>query len=373
MNDEFNSFSSDRRSVVSCGSAKQAIADCDIAKLKTYVDNLKSNLQHNKKIVQSLVSSKPSESFEDTTTSLTSFKAIESFIQENILLSEKVEKAMQERNDFQVKTLINEQIKNEREASLKELEFEYNEEIAELILQDKRKDKIISEMKQINSVLKLEAELANKSKYVFEAKPSLEIIDQYSQVEEVRCIIEDKVRDMVVLESQKKILNKFIEETQKKILTIKALLANPINRKNIDKWQKADFSVQRPEVKIDELNLSEIQYKDQELAEENTQNIELNNYKSDFHKKSQKLLKISDDNLELGNINRMMLKKKEELEDKANRLYAEYYNEEMTMEIIQEYENSVCYKINAGSLNSIVEIEVNHSNFYESELDGEDY
>lgn len=373
MNDEFNSFSSDRRSIVSCGSVKQAIMDSDVVKLKTYVDNLKSNLQHNKKIVQSLVYSKNSESFEDTATSLTSFKAIESFMQENNALSEKVEKAMHERNDFQVKILLNDQIKNEREASLKELEFEYNEEIAELILQNKRKDKIIGEMTQINSVLKLEAELANKSKYVFEAKPSLEIIDQYSQVEEVRCIIEDKVRDMVVLESQKKILNKFIEETQKKILTIKALLANPINRKNSEKREKTDFSVQRAEVQIDELSLSRIQNKDQSFSGDNTLSLELNNYKNDFFKKSQKLLKISDDNLELNNVNRMMLKKKEELEYKASKLYNEYYNEEMTMEINQEYENSVCYKINAGSLNSIVEIEVNHSNFYESELSGEEY
>lgn len=369
MIDEFSSFSSERKSILSCGSVKQAIAESDISALKTYVENLKSNVILNQKIVHSLVCSKPTESFEDTTSSIASFKAIESFIQDNKTLSEKVEQAMQERNDYQAKSLLNEQIKNEWQISQKELEIDYNEQISELILQNQRKDKIISEMRQINSVLKLEAELANKSKFLVEVKPSAEIIENHCLVEEIRELIEDKARDMLVLESQKKILNAFIEDTHNRILVVRALLANPLNRKNnLEKKEKNEVFVQRAEAQIEELDLSAIEEKSQPLTlGEEAVNQELNRYRDDLETKKRKLLKISEKNLELHKINQMMLKKNEELELKANKLYKDYYSEDMTMEINQEYENSVCYKIQSISLNSIVEIEVNHSNFYDSE------
>ena len=369
MFDEYSNATPDRKSILSCGSVKQGIAEFDISVLRTYVENLKSNVVLNQGIVHSLVCSKPSDSFEDTTSSIASFKAIESFIQDNKILSEKVEKAMQERNDYQAKSLLNEQIKDEWEISQKEIEIDYKEQISELIHQNNMKDRIINEMTQINSALKLEADLANNSKYLIEVKPNPEILESHSLVEEIRCLIEDKARDMLVLESQKKILNEFIEKSQNRILVVKALLATPLNRKNnLEKKEKNEVFVQRAEAKIDELDLSAIEEKFEPVTlGEDALNQELSKYKENLESKKRRLLKISEKNLELHKINQMMLKKNEEFELKANKLYNDYYGEDMTMEINQEYENSLCYKIQSMSLNSIVEIEVNHSNFYDSE------
>ena len=369
MFDEYSNATPDRKSILSCGSVKQGIAEFDICVLRTYVENLKSNVVLNQGIVHSLVCSKPSDSFEDTTSSIASFKAIESFIQDNKILSEKVEKAMQERNDYQAKSLLNEQIKDEWEISQKEIEIDYKEQISELIHQNNMKDRIINEMTQINSALKLEADLANNSKYLIEVKPNPEILESHSLVEEIRCLIEDKARDMLVLESQKKILNEFIEKSQNRILVVKALLATPLNRKNnLEKKEKNEVFVQRAEAKIDELDLSAIEEKFEPVTlGEDALNQELSKYKENLESKKRRLLKISEKNLELHKINQMMLKKNEEFEQKANKLYNDYYGEDMTMEINQEYENSLCYKIQSMSLNSIVEIEVNHSNFYDSE------
>ena len=112
MIDDYQSFSSDRRSIKSSSSIKQAIIDSDILTLRTFVANLKKNVSINRNLILSLLSSKQSESFEDTSVSVMPSKAIENLIQENKVLEAKIDKIIEERNEFQSKSLLNEQIRN---------------------------------------------------------------------------------------------------------------------------------------------------------------------------------------------------------------------------------------------------------------------
>jgi hypothetical protein len=373
MTEEISSFSSDRRSLNSTYSVKQAVLESDLPTLKAFVQNLKSNVSLNKELVFSLLSSKQSESFEDTTTSVMSGKALETLIQENRILEEKIEKIIEERNEFQSKALLNEQIKNEWALMHEELEDDFKEQIAELKMQNERKDKVITEIKQINSVLKLEADLANKSKHIFEVKPKKEIMEMHCQVEELRENIEDKARDIFMLESQLTSLKSFLKDTHKNILKIKALLANPVNRKNnLEKKVKNEFFEQIKNVYFEENDFSvDEKFRSFSMDEGNSDESDILKYQGELKEKSQKLIEISGRNLKIYKENQKLLKDNEDVANKVNKMYNEYYKEDMTTEIKNEYESSFCYKIEALSLDSIVEIEVNHSHFYESGSDEE--
>ena len=370
MTDHYQSFSSDRHSIQSSSSVKQAVMDSDISTLRAFVSNLKKNVSINRSLVISLLPSKQSESFEDTSSSVTSGKAIENLIHENKALEAKIEKIIEERNEFQSKSLLNEQIRNEWEEMHKELEDDFKEQVSELKMQNERKDKVIHEMKQINSVLKLEADLANRSKHVFEVKPNEEIIEMHCKVEEIREIIDNKARNISLLESHYSILKGFVNETEKKIMMIKALLANPINRKNnLEKKEKFDFVGQNNKFDVEELQFGF--FDDQEgsfsIDDVIKEQEDLINYEEEFRIKADKLSKMLEKNLKFYNYNQKILKQNQILGSKVSKMYADYYKEDMTTEIIQNYESSFCYKIEAGSLDSIMEIELNHSNFYENE------
>ena len=90
-------------------------------------------------------------------------------------------------------------------------------------------------------------------------------------------------------------------------------------------------------------------------------------YEEAFKAKSSKLNKIIGKNLNFYYENQKILKQNQDLASKVSKMYADYYKEDMTTEIIQNYESTSCYRIKAGSLDSIVEIELNHSHFYESD------
>ena len=369
MIDDYQSFSSDRRSIKSSSSIKQAIIDSDILTLRTFVANLKKNVSINRNLILSLLSSKQSESFEDTSVSVMPSKAIENLIQENKVLEAKIDKIIEERNEFQSKSLLNEQIRNEWEGMHKELEDDFKEQLEELKMQNERKDRVINEMKQINSVLMLEADLANQSKHVFEVKPNEEIINMHCKVEDIREIIENKARKIALIESKYGCLTGFIDETEKKINMIKALLANPLNRKNnLEKKEKYDFVCQKNQVEVEGLyNSSDYRQRSFTIEGVNKEQEELMKYEEAFKAKSSKLNKIIGKNLNFYYENQKILKQNQDLASKVSKMYADYYKEDMTTEIIQNYESTSCYRIKAGSLDSIVEIELNHSHFYESD------
>lgn len=370
MTDNYQSFSSDRRSIQSTSSVKQAVIDSDITTLRAFVSNLKKNVSINRNLVLSLLPSKQSDSFEDTTSSVMSNKAIENLIQENKALEAKIEKIIEERNEFQSKSLLNEQIRTEWEEMHNELEDDFKEQISELKMQNERKDKVINEMKQINSVLKLEADLANKSKHVFEVKPNEEIIEMHCKVEEIREIIENKARNISLFESHYSILTGFINETEKKIMKIKALLANPVNRKNnLEKKEKFDFVGQKNQFEIEGLDFSDSDDQQMSFSVEDVgkDQGDLIKYEEEIKIKAAKLSKMLEKNFKFYHDNQKILKQNQNLASKVSKMYTDYYKEDMTTEIIQNYESSFCYRIEAGSLDSIVEIELNHSNFYESE------
>ena len=251
----------------------------------------------------------------------------------------------------------------------KELEDDFKEQLEELKMQNERKDRVINEMKQINSVLMLEADLANQSKHVFEVKPNEEIINMHCKVEDIREIIENKARKIALIESKYGCLTGFIDETEKKINMIKALLANPLNRKNnLEKKEKYDFVCQKNQVEVEGLyNSSDYRQRSFTIEGVNKEQEELMKYEEAFKAKSSKLNKIIGKNLNFYYENQKILKQNQDLASKVSKMYADYYKEDMTTEIIQNYESTSCYRIKAGSLDSIVEIELNHSHFYESD------
>lgn len=354
--------------------SKPNIGELDLNTLKTRIDDLKSSLALNKQIVHTLIFPKPNDSLEDTVSEPGRIpKTIEQLMTENRSLEEKLEKMIEERNELQTKALLNEQIYNEWENRHQEISIDFQDQISELNFQNERKNKVATDLQSLNKILKSQADIANRSKFTQQVKPSAEILKLHSKIEEIRELTLEKAREIYLFKTHKKQLEELKQNLVKGIIKIQALTINPGNRKiNSDRNLKLEAFSYMEEKYANRLELNQIE-KDfkkicftEEIYEPDFIENEVFRVKEKFEKKSQKLQKISEENLNQHIVNSKLVAENQKVLDKIEYMNRCFFKGDVTTEIKKEYENSLCYRIKKNELDSISEIEVNHSNFYES-------
>lgn len=354
--------------------SKPNIGELDLNTLKTRIDDLKSSLALNKQIVHTLIFPKPNDSLEDTVSEPGRIpKTIEQLMTENRSLEEKLEKMIEERNELQTKALLNEQIYNEWENRHQEISIDFQDQISELNFQNERKNKVATDLQSLNKILKSQADIANRSKFTQQVKPSAEILKLHSKIEEIRELTLEKAREIYLFKTHKKQLEELKQNLVKGIIKIQALTINPGNRKiNSDRNLKLEAFSYMEEKYANRLELNQIE-KDfkkicftEEIYEPDFIEDEVFRVKEKFEKKSQKLQKISEENLNQHIVNSKLVAENQKVLDKIEYMNRCFFKGDVTTEIKKEYENSLCYRIKKNELDSISEIEVNHSNFYES-------
>ncbi|OMJ72919.1 hypothetical protein SteCoe_28510 [Stentor coeruleus] len=353
---------------------KPNTGEIDLNALKTRIDDLKANLALNKQIVHSLIFPKSNDSLEDTVSESQRVpKTIEHLIIENHKLEENIEKTIEQRNDLQTKTLLNEQIYNEWTHRYNEISIEFQDQISELHFQNERKSKVLMDLQSFNNVLKAQVDIINKSKTIKQVKPSVDILKLHSKIEDIRELTLEKAREIYLFNTHKKQLEELKENLIKGIIKIQALTINPSNRKiNADRNLKLEAFSYMEEKFINRFELSQIE-KDfkkicftEEIYEPNDEEDEVFRLKEKFKKKSKMLQIISEENLKQHIVNSKLVAENQKVLDKIEYIERCFFKGDVTTEIKKEYENSLCYKIKRNELDSISEIEVNHSNFYES-------
>lgn len=354
--------------------SKPNIGELDLNTLKTRIDDLKSSLALNKQIVHTLIFPKPNDSLEDTVSEPGRIpKTIEQLMTENRSLEEKLEKMIEERNELQTKALLNEQIYNEWANRHQEISIDFQDQISELNFQNERKNKVATDLQSLNKILKSQADIANRSKFTQQVKPSAEILKLHSKIEEIRELTLEKAREIYLFKTHKKQLEELKQNLVKGIIKIQALTINPGNRKiNSDRNLKLEAFSYMEEKYANRLELNQIE-KDfkkicftEEIYEPDFIENEVFRVKEKFEKKSQKLQKISEENLNQHIVNSKLVAENQKVLDKIEYMNRCFFKGDVTTEIKKEYENSLCYRIKKNELDSISEIEVNHSNFYES-------
>lgn len=361
------------RSFTSNKTFKREGKDMDISSLKSRIEDLQTNLKLNKQIVHSLVFSKTNDSFEDTAAeSIGSPKAIEQLMTDIRILEEQNEKTIEERNELQIRNLLNEQIYNEFSLRHQEIINDYKEQTLELQFQNDRKNKIIEDLSNLNTVLKCEASIADKSKFIIQVKPTIHILDMYSKTEEIRELIQERAREIYFFETHKKELEELKGNLVKGIIKIQALVINPVNRKaNAERNRNLEGFDYVGDKALPRLDLSQIERDFQEIedldedGEQNQKENRIAELKKQFEKQSRKLKEISEENLKQHKVNCQLLTEKEKLDNKIEYVQRGFFDD-LTTEIKNDYESALCYKIKPCYLDSISEIEVNHSHFYES-------
>ncbi|OMJ91095.1 hypothetical protein SteCoe_6458 [Stentor coeruleus] len=365
-------LSNEYRSFILNKTFKHEGKDIDISSLKSRIEDLQTSLKLNKQIFHSLVFSKTNDSFEDTAAeSVGSPKAIEQLMSEIRILEDQVEKTMEERNELQVRNLLNEQIYNEFSLRHQEIINDYKEQTLELQFQSDRKNKIIEDLSNLNTVLKCEASIAYKSKFIIQVKPTVHILDIYSKTEEIRELIQERAREIYFFETHKKELEEMKEKLVKGIIKIQALVINPVNRKaNTERNRNLEGFDYIGDKALPRLDLSQIERDFQEIEDldeevEQGKEKKIAELKIEFEEQSRKLKKISEENLKQHKVNCQLLMEKEKLDNKIEYVQKGFFDD-LTTEIKNDYENALCYKIKPSYLDSISEFEVNHSHFYES-------
>ncbi|OMJ73340.1 hypothetical protein SteCoe_27998 [Stentor coeruleus] len=356
------------------GASKLSIGEMDINALKTRIDDLKATLVLNKQIVHNLVFPKQNDSSEETVSESGGVsKTIEKLMTENHSLEENIEKIIEERNELQTKTLLNEQIYNEWAHRHNEISTDFQDQISELHFQNERKNKVLTDLQKLNNILKIQADIANKSKSTIQVTPTLDILKLHSKIEDIRELTLEKAREIYLFNAHKKQLEELKENLTKGIIIIQALNINPNNRKiNADKNLKLESFSYMEEKYKNKQELKEIK-KDfkkicftEKIYESDDMEDEIFKLKEDFDIKSKKLQKISQENLKQHIVNSKLVIENQKVLDKIEYMNRCFFNGDVTTEIKKEYENSLCYRIKKNELDSISEVEVNHSNFYES-------
>ena len=375
MQEHSGNLSGDMRSFSSTSSFKHVFMDSDISTIKSYIQDLKSSLKINKELVESLLlGNKPVKGLNLLRPAYFSPKAIESLFHANTKLDQEIDSVHDLTSETNTKNFLNEQIFDDWQMRHNELVDDYKEQLNELLFQDERKTRVIEDLTEINTVLTLEAEIAKKSKYVFSVKPNSEILDFHYKIEKIREYVQFRARDIYSYEIQKKSVSQACEKIKNGIHKIKTLVRNPLNRKsNLEKIQMFIGNEIDEQKTIPQLDLSLIEAKNYNAltartpGEENLEVIEndIEIIKREIYKESQKLVRISEKNQKVKSENESLVKEHLGLRDKVEELHRVYYSSDLTVEVIDNYHNSVPYKVKSGYLEEISEIEVNPENFYE--------
>ena len=208
--------------------------------LHSYILDLEKSLALNKQVLSDLIYNKiPKNESGDI---------IFQLMQEIQNCEEDYLKIVSDCEDNQAKALIDEQIASEYQRKENEFISESEEKLSDLIYQNDKKNKIISELSIGIRQLEEDTELYKKSKHMIIVPPSEDFIDLHCKVEEVKRVLTYEARRLYMLQSKKERLIDNSGMLQKEMEKNKVLLKNPMNRKigieHSNSNLKADFSME---------------------------------------------------------------------------------------------------------------------------------
>ena len=195
------------------------------------IEDLESSIRLNKEMLRELLDLKPPDiSSSDTELCQRSF-AIDQLFEENSSLELAIRDSIQELNESNGRSLINEQIYAEYARKEQELEHEYAEKLSEINDQNLRKDRIIGKLTEKKEFLEKQAQSVLTEKSLIIISPTPTIIDQPLQIEERRETMQRLARKVHCAQKLRESLISKCNEIWEDCIKAHALLKNPINRK----------------------------------------------------------------------------------------------------------------------------------------------
>ena len=191
--------------------------------LNNYIQDMEKSLSLNKQVLFDLISSKISNT--DTG------NIISKLMQEVRGMEDLYLKKLKECEDNQAKALMDEQIATEYIRKEQELIAESNDKITDIIFQNDKRSKIISELSIRIRQLEEDSELYKKSRNMILVPPNKDFIDIHCRVEELKMILSYEARNLYTLQTRKEKLTENAEILRKEVEKLKILMKNPMNRK----------------------------------------------------------------------------------------------------------------------------------------------
>ena len=191
--------------------------------LHSYIQDMEKSLSLNKQVLFELISNKISNT--DTG------NIISQLMQEVLGMEDSYLKKVKECEDNQAKALMDEQIAAEYIRKEQELISESNDKITDIIFQNDKRSKIISELSIRIRQLEEDSELYKKSRNMIVVPPNEDFIELHSRVEELKMILSYEARNLYALQTRKEKLTENAEILRKEVEKLKILMKNPMNRK----------------------------------------------------------------------------------------------------------------------------------------------
>ena len=191
--------------------------------LHSYIQDIEKSLSLNKQVLFDLITSKIS--------SCDSGNIISQLMQEVHSMEDLYVKKVKECEDNQAKALMDEQIATEYIRKEQELISESNEKITDIIFQNEKRSKIISELSIRIRQLEEDSELYKKSRNMIVVSPSEDFMELHCRVEELKMILAYEARNLYALQTKKEKLAENSEILKKETEKLRILMKNPMNRK----------------------------------------------------------------------------------------------------------------------------------------------
>ena len=199
------------------------IIDLENQEMLNYIEDLEKSLSLNKQVLSDLIMKYISED-DSGNIILQLLKEVQDSEIEYLRLVKECE-------NNQVKALMDEQIATEYLRKEQEFIMESEEKVADIIYQNDKKSKIISELSLRIRQLEEDSELYKKSRNMIVVPPTEDIMDLHCQVEELKSALSYEARNLYSLQSKKEKLLENSHAINKEVEKIKILLKNPLNRK----------------------------------------------------------------------------------------------------------------------------------------------
>lgn len=202
---------------------KQNCMNMENQDFHSYIQDLEKTLSLNKQVLADLILTKiPSND---------SSNIVIQLLQEVKNMEDLYLKKVKDCEDNQAKALMDEQISTEYFRKEQEFIAESEEKIADIIYQNDKKSKVISELSIRIRQFEEDSELYKKSRNMVVVPPTEDIIDLHSRVEDLKQILSYEARHLYSLQSKRERLSQNSEMLKKEVNKMKILLKNPMNRK----------------------------------------------------------------------------------------------------------------------------------------------
>lgn len=219
---------------------RQKWISMDNEELHSYIQDIEKSLSLNKQVLFDLITNK--------IVTCDTGNIISQLMQEVRSLEDLYLKKVKECEDNQAKALMDEQIATEYIRKEQELITESNDKITDIIFQNDKRSKIISELSIRIRQLEEDSELYKKSRNMIVVPPSEDFIELHCRVEELKMILAYEARNLYTLQTKKEKLAENSEVLKKEVEKLKILMKNPMNRKfgieRMNSGNKNDLSME---------------------------------------------------------------------------------------------------------------------------------